>query len=275
MRNDALLKKRFHWNFWIPGMLFLLFLIIERKATGTFYTSWVYGLALILVGIMYSIRYKMFQPVLIFSLAGIALWHYWLAEDFETNIYMLHLLGVHVHIDTAINPFSFLTWIINMIMLIVVGLLYSSIVEKSIRYEHSARRIFETASRTVFGSENGFTTRPFSAGQAEYDKDEITGFARYLEGKTIAMPLFTENNIYLTFSMGKSPMVIHDPDEISYMAFSSDGKISVHVSDGDYRKYVRKLTFDQLCQSLSNNFKRYLNNYINNQESRILTELNN
>ena len=67
MRNDIALKKQFQWNFWLPGILFLLFLIIEKRAFGTFYTSWLYGLILVVVGVMYTWRFKMYQPALIFA----------------------------------------------------------------------------------------------------------------------------------------------------------------------------------------------------------------
>ena len=186
---------------------------------------------------------------------------------------MLQLMGIHMKVNPEINPFSLLTWVIHMMLLIVLGIFNMHTLESALRYNLTARKIFKTAAKTVFGSANGFTERPFSAGKAEYTQDELIGFAQFLESKLMVLPVFTEKSIYLTFSMGRSPLVSNSPEEISYVAFTEDGKISVHVSDEDYRKYTRKLTFDQLCQSLSDNFKRYLNYYINNQESRIITEL--
>ena len=75
--------------------------------------------------------------------------------------------------------------------------------------------------------------------------------------------------------MRRSPLSIHEPSEISYVYFDYEGKIIVHISETDYRRYKAELTFDQLCESMSDVFKRFLNHYINNQENRINLELNN
>jgi len=79
MITDTSLKKQINWNAWVPPIFFILFLIIEKQAFGTIYTSWLYGLILILFGFLYSFRYKLYQPAVIFCLAGITLWHYVLA----------------------------------------------------------------------------------------------------------------------------------------------------------------------------------------------------
>ena len=275
MTSNTSIKYQINWNLWIPGILFVFFLIIEKKSFGTFYTSWLYGLILILVGIMYSIRFKLYQPLLAFCLGGLTLWHYWLAEYFETNIYMLHLLGIDISLSQDNNPFSMLGWIINFAVFFLLMPFTMPVMEKALKLETSAKRIFKTAARTVYSATNGFTSRPYSAGQAEYTKEQIIGFTYYLSGQKIAFPVYKEKGIYLTFSMRRSPLSIHEPSEISYVYFDYKGKIIVHISETDYRRYKAELTFDQLCESMSDVFKRFLNHYINNQENRINLELNN
>ncbi|MBE9480144.1 MAG: hypothetical protein IMY69_00445 [Bacteroidetes bacterium] len=275
MTYNTSMKQQINWNFWIPAIMFFLFLIIEDKAFGTYYSSWLYGLVLILVGILYSVRYKLFQPALVICLIGLTVWHYFLATHFEANIYMLQLLGIDISINPEDNPFSMLTWVINAVVLLILMAVTSPVLNKAFKLEKSARRIFKTAASTVFSATNGFTSRPYSAGYAEYTKDQIIGFTHYLSGKIIVFPVYRENGIYLTFSMRRSPLSINEPSEISYVYFNYEGKITVHISAKDYKRYKEELSFDQLCESMSDVFKRFLNYYINNQESRIIPELNN
>ena len=275
MTYNTSIKQQINWNFWIPAIMFFLFLIIEDKAFGTYYSSWLYGLVLILVGILYSVRYKLFQPALVICLIGLTVWHYFLATHFEANIYMLQLLGIDISIVPENNPFSLFTWIINAIVLFVLMAVTSPVLDKAFKLEKSALRIFKTAARTVYSATNGFTSRPYSAGSAEYTKEQIIGFTHYLSGKIIVFPVYRENGIYLTFSMRRSPLSIREPTEISYVYFDYEGKITVHISETDYRRYKAELSFDQLCESMSDVFKRFLNYYINNQESRIIPELKN
>ena len=170
MTSNTSIKYQINWNLWIPGILFVFFVIIEKKSFGTFYTSWLYGLILILVGIMYSIRFKLYQPLLAFSLGGLTLWHYWLAEYFDTNIYMLQLMGIDISISSNDSPFSMIVWIINLIILFSFMPFVMPVMEKAIKLELSARRIFKTAAQTVYSTTNGFTPRPYSAGQSRIYK---------------------------------------------------------------------------------------------------------
>ena len=275
MTYNTSMKQQINWNFWIPAIMFFILLIIEGKAFGTYYSSWLYGLVLIMVGVMYSIRYKLYQPAMVICLIGLTVWHYFLATHFEANIYMLQLLGVDISISPENNPFSMFTWIINAIVLFVLMAVTSPVLDKAFKLEKFARRIFKTAARTVYSATNGFTSRPYSAGHAEYTKEQIIGFTHYLSGKIIVFPFYRENGIYLTFSMRRSPLSIHEPSEISYVYFDYEGKITVHISAKDYKRYKAELSFDQLCESMSDVFKRFLNYYINNQESRINLELKN
>ncbi len=275
MTNNTSMKQQINWNFWIPAIMFFLLLIIEDQAFGTYYSSWLYGLVLIMVGILYSVRYKLYQPALVICLIGLTVWHYFLATHFETNIYMLQLLGINISISPEDNPFSMFTWIINVIVLSILMAVTYPVLDKAFKLEKYARRIFKTAARTVYSATNGFTSRPYSAGHAEFTREQIIGFTHYLSGKIIVFPVYRENGIYLTFSMRRSPLSIHDPSEISYVNFDYEGKITVHISAKDYNRYKEELSFDQLCESMSDVFKRFLNYYINNQESRINLELKN
>jgi hypothetical protein len=272
MLTDNSIKRQFNWN-WVPPILFLVFLIIEDQAFGTYYTMWLYGLLLIVAGIIYSFRYKLYQPALIFCLAGITLWHYALAAHYDTCIIMLRSTGINISANPANNPFSMMTWLINLLIFLTLLPISGPVLLKAFRLEQSARKIFRTAAQTVTSSGDGFTSRPYYAGNAEYSKEQITRFTQYLAGQMLVYPVFSETGVSLTFSMGKSPLAINDCGEVSFVIFENSGKITVHIASGDYRRFRKQLTFDRLCESIGDTFRRFLNYYIQNQEARILAEL--
>jgi len=267
------MKRQFNWNLWFPPLLFIIFLIIEDQAFNTYYTLWFYGLILIMAGIFYSFRYKLYQPGILFCLAGITLWHYAFAAHFDTCLVMLRQLGIDISPIPGNNPFNMMIWLINLLIFFILLAFTGPAVLKAFRLEQAARGIFRTAAQPVTASGNGFTSRPFFAGDAEYSKEQITGFTQYLASQLIVYPVYTEAGVFMTFSMGKSPLSIKDSSEISYITFENTGKISVHIASGDYKRFRKQLTFDRLCESLGDTFKRFLNYYVNNQENRILKEL--
>ena len=273
MKPNAVIKPSISWNAWALPALFLLILIIEKQAFGTFYTSWLYGLILVFFGILYSARYRMYQPAVLFCLAGITLWHYVLAAHAESAIPLLRMFGIHHIAGPDDHPFSMATWIINLLVFLVLLPLLGPPVVKAYRLEQSAKQLFRLASMPVSTAREGFTNRPFYAGNPGFTKEQFTGFATFLSINMIAFPIFTENSIVLTFSMGKSPLTARDPLEVSYILFDESGSLSVHISGSDYHKFKSRLTFDRLCESTGSLFMRFLEYYAGNKEARILSEL--
>jgi hypothetical protein len=92
-------------------------------------------------------------------------------------------------------------------------------------------------------------------------------------GKKIAKSIIQEKAIILTFSMGISPLKEPDLQLLSYASFDNEGNISIHISEYDYNRFKEELTFDQLCQSLGDVFKRFVEYYTKGLENRIIVEL--
>jgi hypothetical protein len=182
-------------------------------------------------------------------------------------------LGFHINPAAVHNPFSMGLWLVNLLIFLVTLPLFGPVVIKAFRLERSARRLFGTAAQTVTSATNGFTARPFHAGKTEFTGEQLTGFTRYLSSQLVVCSIFTDDGIFLTFSMGKSPLAGNDPSAVSYIHFDPSGNIRVNIANRDYRKFRKKYSFDRLCEAVSALFKRFLQYYINNQESRIQTEL--
>ena len=255
MENYNNLKWSAGWYIPIIIFMFLFAAAFEVAQTGKLgYAVWAFGAFFILLGIYDYYRTRLVTFFVIGLLFGSGTWHVLLAFS-------------HV------APFSFATYIVHLVAVVFFFIFTWRIIRGEVRLRKNARKIFGLASDNVHESTEGFTSRPFNAGQAEYSSDEIQGFAHFLNGKYIAKAITQKDKAVLAFSLGISPLANPDPQKISYVSFSNKGNIAVHVSEYDYHRYRRQLTFDQLCAALADLFKRFLQYYRQGKESRILVEL--
>jgi len=141
------------------------------------------------------------------------------------------------------------------------------------RYETNARRLFKLAAQLIYETADGFTGRPFSAGEINASREELLGFSRFLEGKYITRVFHEENTLYLTFSLNKSLLTVVNPKEVSHISINESGIMTVFITETDYRQYRRTYNFNQLCQSIGEVFKRFMEYYRQGLEARIITEL--
>jgi hypothetical protein len=273
MIHDRIFKKRVNWNFSGPPLAFIILLIIEKESLGTFYTSLLYGLILILTGIIYSFRYSLYQPALLFCLAGITLWHYVLAAHIETVISLAQWIKSDSVEPGATNPFSRLTWLINLLIFLAVIPLTIPVLRTAFILEGNAKKLFRLAALTVPGHGDGFTSRPYPGGVTAVSEDQLNGFARFMTRNLISFAVFSDTGVILSFSMGKSPLAVTEPSGISFVKFDKTGSISVRIAERDYKRFRSKYTFDRLCDSLGGVFRRFLDYYIHHEEERILNEL--
>ena len=62
---------------------------------------------------------------------------------------------------------------------------------------------------------------------------------------------------------------------MSRISIDGEGVMSVIITESDYRQYRETLNFDQLCASMGDVFKRFLEYFSNGNEMRIIMELKN
>lgn len=136
------------------------------------------------------------------------------------------------------------------------------------------RKILERAAKPITQTKNGFTSRPFPAGQVNYTREQIEKFARFLMRELIAIYIREKNQIVLVmnssgmascFSFIKPYLI-----KSTYVSFDFSGNILVSISEKDYKKYREELSFDQLCESLGDLFKTFLRYYQNREEQKIV-----
>jgi len=215
-----------------------------------------------------------FIVALLFIVLGIIQW-------FRYRNWIYPVLGFIFGLTTGQGGFIFspahdffgITSLICFIILVLFVIINWSSLYGHERFELNSRRLFRLAAERIYETRDGYTERPYSAGKAQYTRDELLGFSRYLHAKYITHPFYLEDCICLAFSMNKSLIVVEEPSEVSHIILDHNGNIRVKISEKDYRDYKERLSFDQLCSSMANVFTRFLDYYKSGLESRIITEL--
>lgn len=139
------------------------------------------------------------------------------------------------------------------------------------------REILELAAIPVDESADGFTPRPFPAGKAQYTKEEIIGFTKFMIKHVIAYPFVEENRVILVVPENMFAYILllkRSYKKDTYVAFDFNGNVSVHIAKKDYQKYKEEFTFDQLCSSLGNLFIEFLELYQKGNSREIIDKLN-
>ena len=137
--------------------------------------------------------------------------------------------------------------------------------------------ILELAALPIDECQNGFTGRPHPTGTAEYSEREIENFARFMLRHLMAVPYREKNRLVLALTGHYIDHILNirnDYSEDSWVAFDDNGNISVSIIKNDYLQYKDELTFDQLCLSLGDLFKEWLELFKNGEEIRIIKQLN-
>jgi hypothetical protein len=264
------------WKAWIPILLFLVPLILEDQMLGTIFTPYVYGLIVLLAGIIYYFRLKLWQwPLLMFMMA-FAIWTYFLMARPAQTQEMIRMLGLDTGPDFIPWLAAYLTtpvWFAILAVNFIIFLSLGPVLLKSLDLEKAAIGIFRLAAREVSGEQKGFTERPFLAGEHGYTRNQLFGLATFMDKHKLCFLEYREKSIRFIFSMGKSPLNRIIREKLSYVDFGDDGRLQVFISRHDYSQYRRDHSFDQLCDKMGKTFLRFAEYIENRMEKRILNEI--
>lgn len=161
-----------------------------------------------------------------------------------------------------------------LIPLLVLLAGYGALLIWDLAIERRFRRILELAAATVDEAENGFASRPFPAGSVDVDRRVLFRFARFLNRHAIVFSYAGEWGIRLALKY-RSRLMRGRPRESrdSYVDIGYDGRVSVHIARGDYRKYQERLTFHSLCRSLGELILSFYEDFRRGEEQRILERI--
>jgi uncharacterized membrane protein len=165
---------------------------------------------------------------------------------------------------------------ILMSVVLLLVLIFHFFLLAKVRNQWRAREILELAAKPINETTDGFTERPFPAGEIKFSEKQIKGFAAFMKKNMLAFPHFQKDIvtfILLDFDYRLLWPFKTNYSKRSYVSFDYSGKISVNIAKMDYKKFKHELTFDQLCESMGNLFKSFLSLYQVNKEKEILDRI--
>ncbi len=220
-------------------------------------------------------------PSISFTLMGVFFLVAGFIQLFRYRIWIYPVLGFFAGLGCVLAIFTFgssqemlkVLYMANLLVIVLFVLMNWPALSAQERYEANARRLFRLASELIEETADGYTERPFSAGKVDAGGVDLQDFSRFLQGKFIARTFPRDGGLFLAFSMNRSVLVVRDPQEVSYVAVSREGDVTVQIAEADYRQYRRRISFDQLCASMAGVFTRFLGYYGKGLEHRIIDEL--
>ena len=140
------------------------------------------------------------------------------------------------------------------------------------------REVFELAAAPIEYNTNGFTDRPRPVGRKEYSKNDLLAFAGFLRTNHIALPFIEEDRVILVpVIMGREFKLLYGLNasykDNSWIAFGFNGDVAVHISKTDYLEFRDQLSFDQLCGSMGELFKEFMDLFLKDERARIINRL--
>jgi len=221
------------------------------------------------------------QPFLTYMICGVFFMGMGIVQWRKYRLTLYPVMGFMIGIMCLVAPYAifrdliffkaiYLIFFIALVMFIIIN--WKTLYGQE-RFELNARRWFRLSVEQIRETADGFTDRPYVAGEVGGAREEWVGFARFLEGKYIAKAFYENEDIYLAFSMNLSLFSSTDPRKFSHFCISGSGQLRVYIAPADYREYLKTYNFNQLCESFALTFRRFINYYRNGLESRIITEL--
>lgn len=175
------------------------------------------------------------------------------------------ITGGNKPLITALMGIFFFTLFLNV----------SMFVSKKVKWRK--REILELAAHPVEDAKNGFTARPKPAGKAEFSREDILGFARFLAKNLIAIPYVEKDRVVLVIPKNRLKHIFNLKNDCSnetYISFAYNGNVTVNITKQDYLQYKDALAFDQLIDSMGNLFVEFLELFKKGEAVRIIDKMN-
>jgi hypothetical protein len=171
------------------------------------------------------------------------------------------------------SPLSRFLLVIFVLLLPVLG--YYAFTKK---IKWRGREILELAAAPVEEVRNGYTPRPLPAGKLIYTKNELLAFTEFVRRNLIAIPYNEGQRIVMVVvKMGEEfryMLGLHDHIlNETWISFDFEGEVSVNISQRDYLEFREALSFDQLCDSLSQLFIDFFDLFRRGESARVIDRM--
>lgn len=170
-----------------------------------------------------------------------------------------------------------LTPVFLVIMYVLMLLTGYLAINRKLRWR--GEEIFELAAMPVEDIGDSFSARPRPVGNVPVSKTEMIRFVEFMTKNLIAFAFREENRVVfiLTLPGNDLPYLLGIKKnylEDTWVAIDYDGNITVNITEEDYLLFKMDLDFDQLCQSLGDLFREFLELSKQGQDSRIIDRMN-
>ena len=170
--------------------------------------------------------------------------------------------------------------LLPMLMVIMYALMITTFIlafNRKLRWR--GEEVFELAALPVEDIGDSFSARPRPTGNIPVSKTEMIRFVEFMTKNLIAFAFREENRVVfvLTLPGNDLPYLLGTKKDYlkdTWVAIDYDGNITVNITEEDYLLFKMDLDFDQLCQSLGDLFREFLELSKQGQDSRIIDRMN-
>jgi len=184
-----------------------------------------------------------------------------------SNISLAILFELY-QLETAKKLFMIL-FIVTCLSLIIAGM------KKKLKWRKY--EILELAAQSVSSQNNGFTNRPMVCGHTDLPFKDILAFWSFARRHLLGIPRIFPDRAELVLTEHTLPYLLGVPlryNHLSWICITKKGKITVYLSQQDYARFKEKLTFDQLCMAICNQFVNWIKNYSQGSDRKMIDQLN-
>ena len=150
-----------------------------------------------------------------------------------------------------------------------------TLIKKKINWRY--REVLELAAKPVEGKADGFTNRPYPAGNIDAAEEDIRQYSHFLFREMIAYPLVEKERIILVIPKNMWSWIFFlkkDYSKATHVIFENSGNVSVKIAEDEYKAYKDELTFDHLCSSMADLFIKWFELFTKKEDEEIIKELN-
>ena len=165
------------------------------------------------------------------------------------------------------------------LVLMYVLMLVSGYLAINRKLRWRGEEVFELAAMPLEDIGDSFSARPRPAGNVPVSKTEMIRFVEFVTKNLIAFAFREENRVVFVLTLPGNDLpyllgIKRDYLEDTWVAIDSEGNITVNITEEDYLLFKMDLDFDQLCQSLGDLFREFLELSKQGQDSRIIDRMN-
>ncbi len=253
-------------NMFLPIIVSYAIFLISLAMFGLSVSLIVFGTITLFFGVMTLIPYKRTKNL------GFII----------TSIYMfvltmfLYTLPAEVIGNSSRGKLPPVSGLLLTIILVMAIWLFYLMLKRKLKWRGT--EIFELAASNISESKESYTSRPRPVDKLDYSRSELINFTDFLQRNLISLAFIEDTRIVITPIRNYEEVpYLYKPNidyhDRSWVAFNSDGNVTVNISKRDYLYYRDDLDFNELCDSLGKLYLEFFELFTKGNEVRIIDQM--